>query len=141
MGVLGHFLYRPDFGAKGQQEYLAFDDSLLKADAEIYAAQIHRLAQSNVHGLVFTGPGSGGGLTKEEILKIEPQLRAPKPVKPPEKLPEKPKPGKLTRFIGSPFFVKTLEPLKTGESAFSRWTQEKAKLSAQADGVSNRGKQ
>jgi len=67
MGVLGHFLYRPSFGAKGQVEYLAFDGSLVAADAEIYAAQVHRLAQSNVHGLIFTGPGAGGGLDADKL--------------------------------------------------------------------------
>ena len=67
MGILGHFLYRPDFGAKGQKEYLAFDEGLVSADAEIYAAQLHRLATSNVHGLVFTGPGADGGLDADKL--------------------------------------------------------------------------
>jgi len=67
MGVLGHFLYRPDFGVKGQAEYLAFDGGLYSADAEIYAAQIHRLATTNVHGLVFTSPGAGGGLDADKL--------------------------------------------------------------------------
>lgn len=67
MGVLGHFLYRPSFGAKGQAEYLAFDGGLVSADAEIYASQLHRLATSNVHGLIFTGPGSGGGLDADRV--------------------------------------------------------------------------
>lgn len=73
-----------------------------------------------------------GILTKDDLLEIEAKLQGLKPAPPPPVLFKEPPPGKLTPFVGSPFFVEVSKPLKVGESAFSRWTQEKAKLSARA---------
>lgn len=70
--------------------------------------------------------------TQWDLLDIEAQLQALKPPPPVVEAPKALPPGKLTPFLGSPFFVKQMEKLELGETSFSRWNQEKAKLSAKA---------
>ena len=67
MGSWSNFFYRPSYGAQGASEYTLFNTGLLSADAELTSDQIHRLLVSNAHGLVFTGPGAGGGLDTDKL--------------------------------------------------------------------------
>lgn len=79
---------------------------------------------------VLTKPTTPGIPFK--VFPVPEREPEPRPAPPPEEPPPKePPPGKLTPFIGSPFFVKQMETLGLGETAFSRWTAEKAKLAAQ----------
>lgn len=67
MGTQKTFLYKPDYGERGADGFAAFDAGLDAADAELVLDQGHRLATGNVHGLTFTGPGSGGGLDADKV--------------------------------------------------------------------------
>lgn len=98
-------------------------------DAQIFVEE--KIKDESETAAVLTKPATPGIPFK--IFPIPGSEPKPQPpTTPEEKPPEKPPPGKLTPFIGSPFFVKQMEKLKLGETAFSRWTQEKAKLSAKA---------
>jgi len=60
MGVLGHFLYRPSFGAKGLSEWASFDSGLVAADEELWKLEnpdeIHltpKASSSGPEGTIF----------------------------------------------------------------------------------------